>query len=541
VNGLPSLLRRAIASAWERRWLFLVPVSALLVPTAFYVVHLPDVYRATATVSVRQVTAERLSGALPTTQDWRAEQILSTARDRVLQADNAKALVGVLWPRGNPEDLYTQNAARGRVQYDQSGDTRFSISIEDPEPARAAAAVNTLVDQFIDNERKAKLRVVEGKRDFLEGEAKKAGDAYDAVLRGISEFRAAHAETMPDLKDSVSADITRLQNEARERENEAQRNRMLVPEVDKLLRSSVPAGADLTRGALSADEQLAQLKLTSTNAALDQAKKDLAALRLRYTDKMDSVKAAALQVDTLEADVTRAKEALDAAKKHAEVDVSARRRADSEGLMQWLRQWRESLLAQEKQAREGADELRRRAEDLSRRLSEMPKTNDEYRKLVEARESAEKTKSNADRAATDARMATEFYRNNDPADTIGFSVENHAVVPYTPSGPARKRYLLTAVALGLLVGYGLHLLRRRYVDEDQVTAPEDLADLVPGALVVSVPLLDDGPIRRRVGVSDILCGAFVAVCLAATVFALGAHQGVIDAPPWFRSWLGTRS
>ena len=157
--------------------------------------------------------------------------------------------------------------------------------------------------------------------------------------------------------------------------------------------------------------------------------------------------------------------------------------------MQWMRQWRESLLGEEKGAREAADEMRRKADELSQRLRDMQKTADLYRPLLEARARAEKTKEGADKAATDARMAADFYRKNDPADTIGYSIENRAVPPVAPSGPPRTRYLATAVALGLLLGYGLHLLRRRYVDTDLVTKPEDLADLVPGALVVSVPLL----------------------------------------------------
>ena len=184
MSGLSALVRKVVAAAFERRWIFAVPVATLLAPAALYVVRLPDTYTARTGISVRQVNAERVGVALPTMQDFRPEQILATARDRVLQAPNVAAMVPVLWPKGNPKDDWTIEQARARVMYDQAGDTRFSLSIVDTSPARAAEAVNTLVDAFIENERSARVAVVERRRDFLEAEAKKAREAFDAVMAG---------------------------------------------------------------------------------------------------------------------------------------------------------------------------------------------------------------------------------------------------------------------------------------------------------------------------------------------------------------------
>ncbi len=542
MSGLSALVRKIAAAAFERRWIFAVPVATLLAPAALYVVRLPDTYTARAGISVRQVNAERVGVALPTMQDFRPEQILATARDRVLQAPNVAAMVPVLWPKGNPKDDWTVEQARGRVMYDQAGDTRFSLSIVDTSPARAAEAVNTLVDAFIENERSARLVVVERRRDFLETEAKRARDAFDVVLAEKDAFRRAHPDTMPDQRETITSDLHRVEQEMRERENEAQRNRLMVPEVDKWMKSAVPAaGTDAGRSGLSADEQLAQPKLTSAQAALDQASRQLAELRVKYTDSYDRVQLALAQVKVLEGQVTRAKDELDTAKKRADADTSSRRRADNQELMASMRTFRDSLVAEEKAARAAVDELRARAADLSRRLGEIPATADALRKLQTALEGADQSRLRAEEAARNARVAADFYRNADPAETVGFAVESRAIPPVSPSGPSRTRWLATAVALGLGIGYGLHVLRRRYVDEDVVADADDLSDLVPGALVVSVPMLGAGPTRRQGAWVDLVCGAWVVLCVGLAGFALGCHRGWIETPSWFRPFVAGKS
>lgn len=541
MSGLSALVRRTVGAAWERRWLFAVPVATLLAPAALYVVHLPDTYRASATVSVRQVNAERVGIALPTTQDFRPEQILATARDRVLQAGNVAAMVPVLWPKGNPKDDWTLEQARARVSWDQAGETRFALSIVDTSPARAAEAVNTLLDAFLAAERASRLAVVERRRDFLEAEASKARAAFDAVLAEKEAFRRAHPDTMPDQRDTVVSDLHRLEQEIRERENDAQRNRLLVPEVDKWMKSAVPgAGTDAARPALSADEQLAQLKLASAQSALDQASRQLAELRVKYTDAFDRVKLAVAEVARLEGVVGRAKDELDAARRRADADTSSRRKVDNQELMASMRAFRESLLAEEKAARAAVADLRTKAAALSARLAEIPATADALRKLQTALDGADQSRLRAEDEARKARMAVDFYRNPDASEALEFAVERRAVPPVTPSGPARTRWLLTAVLAGLGVGYGLHLLRRRYVDEDLVTGADDLADLVPGALVVAVPMLGAGPTRRRASWRDLVLGAWVVGCLGVAGFALACHRRAIEPPTWFRPWLGAR-
>jgi hypothetical protein len=120
----------------------------------------------------------------------------------------------------------------------------------------------------------------------------------------------------------------------------------------------------------------------------------------------------------------------------------------------------------------------------------------------------------------------------------GYRVDEEAVPPALPSGPARVRVVATAAAIGAALGWLLLVLRRR-VEGTEVDAAEDLVDLLPGALVVDVPLLDD-PSRRRVHVvREALTAGWVGVCLLGTVFAFAAYKGWIATPEWFRPWIGS--
>jgi hypothetical protein len=148
-----------------------------------------------------------------------------------------------------------------------------------------------------------------------------------------------------------------------------------------------------------------------------------------------------------------------------------------------------------------------------------------------------------DQAVQSARQQVDALSQPELAATLlGFRIESPARPPSpdNPSGPARSRWLAMAAAVGAAFAYGLVFLRKRF-DEGVIDQPSDLADLLPGALVVAVPLYGEGrvaPEGRRVRAHDLVCGAWVLACGVATVCVLAWHKGWLDVPAWFRPWLG---
>ena len=212
------------------------------------------------------------------------------------------------------------------------------------------------------------------------------------------------------------------------------------------------------------------------------------------------------ELASLKAAVEKTKSDLDAAHKRAAEHVSERRVADSRGILDTLDRQRGEFAEEEAQATKAAKELRTQAETLQKRLADMPATELALRPLKRSLEETERLVKARDASAADARQAAEYYATGDVLDTTGFGVDQWAVAPVSPSGPNRTRWLATAVALGLGIGFGLFKLLGRFED-GTIHAPENFADLVPGALVVLVPLLGEGGVRRKVSVRlDLVLG-----------------------------------
>jgi uncharacterized protein involved in exopolysaccharide biosynthesis len=220
LTGLGAAVRAGLSVTWRHRWVFGVPMATVLLPAALYVVHLPDVYKASGSVTVRAVTTDRVAGG--PAQETRPEQILATARDRLLSAQNVEAIVPLLYPAANPKDSAVLAKTRARVSYDQVGEsTGFTASIEDKGPARGAAAVNKLLETFIDNERGAQLSLARGRLGFAEKQLEEATQKFDAVRAQLDEFGRVHQGAMPQDRETVAGELSRIDTEVRDLESRA--------------------------------------------------------------------------------------------------------------------------------------------------------------------------------------------------------------------------------------------------------------------------------------------------------------------------------
>ena len=112
------------------------------------------------------------------------------------------------------------------------------------------------------------------------------------------------------------------------------------------------------------------------------------------------------------------------------------------------------------------------------------------------------------------------------------------MVPVQPSGPGRARLLLTALVLGVLIGYGLILLKRRH-EGGTVMSADDLQGLFPAAVMVNIPLLGTGRRNRWPRrLAELGLTAYVGILLLATFWFLAAHKGWLVRPEWMRDLLG---
>jgi uncharacterized protein involved in exopolysaccharide biosynthesis len=534
VSRSRSLVGEGLRLAWRHRWTFGIPVATLVFAATLWAVHQPDVYRASATVYVTRVNPERVGSALTQGEEARSEQMIANARDRVLAQQNVVAMLEVLQPDSPADDPVVRTRAKERVRFDQVGDTAFRLSIEDPSPDRAAKAVNTLVASFLAAERGGRVRKARDRADFLRGEADAAGALASAHRATMDRWRAEHRDF--DRRESLAADLARVESAARDKEAQATNARRLLQEYEKLIRQPAAPG-NTAPAPQSAEEEQLSLKLRGQQAVLEGAQKSLVDLRSRYQDRWPAIQETLAQIRGLEADLEKTKRDLDAARLSASKTLAQRRLSESQGMLQTLEALKRSVGEEGTALDAQAAKLRAEVGDLQRRRADADALVPDHARLrddmVTARERAERAVNEAALAA----KAAQYAATGPDEEVTGFRVDEQAVPPALPSGPGRGKLLASAVVLGLGLAWLVLVLRRR-VEGTEVDEPDDLADLVPGALVVEVPLLAD-PSRRRVHlVREALAAGWVGLCLLGSLFAIAAYKGWIATPDWFRPWIG---
>jgi len=175
--------------------------------------------------------------------------------------------------------------------------------------------------------------------------------------------------------------------------------------------------------------------------------------------------------------------------------------------------------------------LRERESELHTRLVAIPATEAALQPLARDLDEAGKVLAIRQQDASAARAAVQFYRSGDVSDVTRYRVDAWAAVPVHPSGPARWRYLATALVLGSIIGYGLLLLQRK-LEGDPLESVDDLAEIYPTAVVVEVPDLAANRRRLpRIRVGDVLMTGYVTACLArltAQVTSIDADADIIE-------------
>jgi uncharacterized protein involved in exopolysaccharide biosynthesis len=535
LSGLWTALRTALALAWRHKWTYGVPVATLLAPATILALRLPDTYEATAVVQVRELTGGDDRGLLPGERSAQGYALVAMARDRVLARENVRVLAPLLQPGADPGDAKVLEEIAARVEYDRLSDYAFQLSITDTSSERAAGAVNLLLETFLESERRDPLERAESNLAHYRKELAGAQVAYDEASKEYEAFRASHADTLPDKKDSLAAHLAGLLAQRSEVQGRVARHRERVGELEQDLAKPPAESGPPVAGARV---QRLQQQLSDQQEALSSAERSLAVVRSQFTDEHPAVKRALEQVEVLKRPLKDTERALDAARREDEQRWGAERNAR---LSTWQAQQRKRIEYEQGALERAEAELARVTRDIATsegHLARVPDTAQSIIPLRQAVEQSEKTRLERERLVSDAASVVAFMRTQDPGLVTQYRIAQRAVPPAEPSGPRRKAWLLTALGLGLLIGYGLMVVQRRFA-EPIVRSTWDLAGLLPGVLVVRVPALPERASGwQRVPWKDLALGGWVTLCLGVSALAILHHRGVLEAPALVQRMLG---
>lgn len=541
MTWMGTAFRSAFGVAWRHRWTYAVPVATLLLPATLYAVRLPDLFRARAVVFARPLEGAHVGGSLPTERAAQTYELVQTSRDRLLTNANASPVVPLLYPGHAANDPWALQAVKGRIQWDRAGDSAFAVALEDVSPKVAADAVNAMIRAFQESERGRKVADAEGPLHSFESQLAAAKERSDAASRAVDEFRGQNDGVLPEQESTITQELTQLRSEITWQEQSAnsarQRAQFLAEQVS---RWSAAAATDTPGRKASADEDKLDSQLKEQQKSADDVRKRLVEEETLRTDKHPSVQALRRQLQILEGDVEKTVKALDGARRAAQATASKQHQEQTRSAVDDLKSMRAQAEQDEKAAGEAAKELRGRMQALHTRLGRIPGVRPKLLELIRRAEEEGKRAAALDAYVISAQSVVDHLRG-DPNNVTGYRVDEWAIAPVLPSGPARWKYLAVAVGLGLVIGYGARSLRKRY-EQPPLAQPHELRELLPGALVVTVPLLAEGrrP-QRRLAFREIALGLWVCVAIGTSALALAARKGIVTPPEWLRPIVGGRA
>jgi polysaccharide chain length determinant protein (PEP-CTERM system associated) len=464
---------------WSHRWLGIGVAWIVCVAGWVVVAFLPTSYESMARVYVNAdlILTPLLRGLAADTDPTRQ---LDYMRRTLLSRPNLEE-VARLADFDIPEGQKKEGLLRGlaaTIVIDAVTPNLLAITYRDPNPQRARNVVQALLTIFAERTTGNSRKEMDKAQQFLDGEIA----SYQEKLRAADLRRADFSRQYPDAfpadkpgkVEQAQTVVTQLElqlSDAVANRDSLQKQLALVPPM-----LSVDRGPQVVVDA-------SQGNATSAPKNLEQARQNLALLRLKYTEQYPDVVAARRQVAQLEADAHNpiAGGAERGAGKgqiaNVVYDQLKLRLADAEGVVasiqRKLDQARADLPRAEATAK-AAPGLAAKAQDLDRDYNLVKAA---YESLVQRRQAAQ---------IADAA--------NTKTDQIQFRIVDPPQVPIIPAAP--NRLLLDSVVLLLGIGAGLALPFGLVQLDRSVASVGQLRGFgVP--VIGSVSLLISGEMRQR--------------------------------------------
>ncbi len=527
-----------IASLWKYRWTYLVPIATLLLPATIYALRLPPTYDAEAFVQVTEMRdADRRSDVVAH-RSMSDNKLVSLARNKILKTENLKALVPWLAPEGSEDDKNLLLELAERVEYDRLGPQLFKIKITDEDPLVAKNAVNALVYKFAEGERAGPLAKAKSSEEFFREQRDAASKEAERAGKAVHTFLKSHPDVQEGQREFLDKQLQSTQTQIQNLLTLASTYKAQEEEYRRKLTGGEGAASNQKTRPDSTEEIRLKGQLKNIQDGLGKAKFELARTSARFPEKSRRVRIARQDLERLEREEGRIVGKLDEERKRQDKLWKAKIRQESTGSRNAL----EKQLARAEKDFENTQAdlivLRERAASLRKRVIAIPTLALKLNPLKAEFALKQKDLVEVTQKHLAALQDLKYYKEAKSDFVTPYTVTQEAVAPAKPSGPSRMKYLLSALVLGGLLGYGIMLLRRKF-DEGSDVTPDDIAGLLPGALVVSVPRLGSAPRRKSGGLMlDVVCATWVGALMGITVLAIAVHKHLIDGPPFIRSLIG---
>jgi polysaccharide chain length determinant protein (PEP-CTERM system associated) len=493
-----------IETVWRRRkWLgilvFILPLTAAVA----MILGLPDLYESTALVLVdRQQVPEAFVRPTVTSE---LETRLHSISQEILSRSRLESLVARMGLYPELKDRAPVDEAVNRLRRDirlelKSADlsggrgvtTSFTLSYRGADPQTVAVVTNTLASFYIEENLKARERQATGTAEFLRVQLVDVKKRLDEQEARNTELQRRYLGELPQQMQGNLAGLESVNAQLR----------MNNDTVVRLLER---------RGQLTTQLELARAESgeETDEMRLSRLRRDLIALRIKYTDLWPDIIRIKDEIARLEKQIADPKPKAEP-KKAVPLTPQALRVAEQ------LQQTETEL----KLAKADEQRLKRSIDAFQARLDNAPKREQEYLQATRDYQGTRELYATLTKRFEEAQLAESMEQRQKGEQ---FRILDSAVASSTPTAPRRSRLLLMSFALSVALGAGAMVLAE-LVDTSFHSAAE-LRAYTTVPLLVNIPrIITEADARRgRWRFRFAAVGAVVGLVLVAGLAYFIAH------------------
>jgi polysaccharide chain length determinant protein (PEP-CTERM system associated) len=452
--------------------LAILPLTAVVA----MIMALPDLYESTALVLIeRQQVPESFVKPTVTSE---LEIRLQTISQEILSRSRLESLISRmgLYPELKNRDLVDEavNRMRRDIRLELRGTeggsgrnstTAFTLSYRSADPQVAAVVTNTLASFYIEENLKARERQATGTAEFLRVQLVDAKKRLDEQEVRMSELQRRYLGELPQQMQGNLAGLESINAQLR------MNNESMVRLAER--RDQLAAQLELAR-AESGDE--------TDDMRLARLRKELVALRIKYTDLWPDIIRIKDEIARLEQQLAEPK-----AKAEPKKPVPL----SPQGLR--IREQLQSVETELKLAKADEQRLKRTIEQYQARLDNAPKREQEYLQATRDYQSTKELYQSLTKRLEEALLAESMEQRQKGEQ---FRVLDSAVPAASPTAPRRSRLLVMGLALSLALGAGAMVLAELLDTSFHSAAELRAYTTVP--LLVNIPrIITEADARRQ--------------------------------------------
>ena len=504
------------------RWLLIIPFCIAMVVGIYLAVTLPKVYEANTLILVepQRVPSNYVKSIV--TQD--IESRISTISQQILSRTNLEKIMDAfqLFSEPQHENMFKEDkleALRKRINIQVSrvraGNDTFSISYRGTHPQTTMKVTNALATYFIDENLKVRESHATGTNLFLDEELKTVRQRLAEIEEKMKIYRTRYMGELPEQLQSNLTILSRLQEQLTEKQKSLRETRAMMASMEQQMSqmSDLQFNDSLVEieGDIGAEG--------GGSFEIDQLKEQLAALKLKYTDRHPDVVRLKNTIAQLEQQNEAATEA-GAAEVASEPEIPTESMGIGFENLQNIQQ--QEMRREIGQQRAEIAQLMEQVKMYQQRVENTPLREQELLSLERDYDNIKDSYNSLVQRKLEAEIAVNMEKKQKGEQ---FRIIDHAALPEKPYSPNMQMLFLFSVAAGLGIGGGLIFLIDFF--NSSLKRPKDYETELGLAVLATIPRLYQprDKMLDRINLGLTVASLVVAAALT-TVFAVLIVKGV---------------